>query len=471
MILNFDAEPSLHTCSEFEHHLRDHFGPSREFIAWEKCRYTGWNTVFNAFFETHLGNVRAAKSSRVQIYGLPRPADKEQINYIISTYGMLNRFIRDYQSFVRSITTGNPPPLSDLDPFFRRWEKPKSLHWEVQDPRVWPPLSENEAIRLQRGFLRYELCSRSNAIATWGMELTQRDDHFRMDFGDSISKRLQRWEEEEIRCVWAYVRRQYQVLVREVVAEFRCDVRRLSRKARHASDNEVTVAPRLWLSEFDRWTYNMSCLGLPMLQQLLRSEFDDQRRFLKNTAFDGLDRLYGALSLYEENDLRNEWGGGREFRNLHTTTGATPIYTPVTMELARWSTDGHGERRHRIATERELEETGWVFWEDIRRLNYLGWLTWDTDAGNDIKRYLRYLAYRNHVQPRRFEAEDNYPEQSMYVTKDDYQEELSAKYAVDHLSTGRSHLCLDTLRDISDWPSKKISPTFQEVCQGPPTSR
>lgn len=374
---------------------------------------------------------------------------------------MLNRFIRDYQSFVRSIPTGNPPPLSDLDPFFRRQETPRSLYWELQDPQVWPPLSDNEVIRLQRGFLRYELCSRSNAIPNWDMEFKQRDEHFAVGLGDRVSKLLQRWEEEEIRCVWTYVRRQYQVLVREVVAEFRCDVRRLSRKARHASDNEITLAPRL--SAFDHWTYNMSCLGLPMLQQLLRSEFDDQRRFLKNTAFDGLPTLEGSLSLWDGNDLGNEWGGQREFINLRTTTGATPIYTPVTMVLARWSTGGYRELKQLIATERELEEIGWVFWEDVRRLDYLGWLTRDTDADN-IKRYLEFLAYRN--KPKRFEPEDNYPEQSMYVTREDYHGELSAKYALSSFFTGGSHLCLRTLRDISEWSSKKISPAFQEICQG-----
>lgn len=468
LILEFKAEPSLHTFSEFEYYLKEHFGPRREFLAWENCRYQAWHTVFHAFFETHLGNVRAAESSKVQIYSLPRPADKEQINYIISTYGMLKRFIRDYQSFVRSISTGCPPPLSDLDPSFRRQERAVSRYWDVYEPQVWPPLSESEVIRLQRGFLRYELCSRSNAIPTWHMELMQSGDHVAMDLDDCVSTCLQRWEEEEIRCVWTYVRRQYQVLVREVVAEFRCDLRRLSRKARHASDNEVTLAPTIPVSRFDIWTHNMSCLGLPMLQQVLRSGFDDQRRFFKNTTSYQMPPLDGALSLCEQNDLDYEWGDRSRFRNLRTTNGATPIYTPVTMELARWPTGGHRELKALIGTEKELKEIGWVFWEDVRRLGYLGWLTRDTDSGNDIKRSLEYLAHRNH--PKRFEAEDNYPEQSMYVTKEDCQGELSAKYAFGPLYEASSYLFLDRLRDISGWSSKTISPAFQEICQGFPTS-
>ncbi|KAI7774057.1 hypothetical protein LA080_009418 [Diaporthe eres] len=438
--------------SEFEEYLRDQSGPRREFFAWENCR--------------------AAKSSGVQRYSLPRPADKKQINYIVSTYGMLKRFIRDYQSFARSISTGRPPPLSDLNPSFRRRERAMRRYWDVHEPQVWPPLSESEEIRLQRGFLRYELLSRSNAIATWAKEVTR---GFSVNFDESVSTVstcLQRWEEEEIRYVWTYVRRQYQVLVREVVAEFRCDVRRLSRKARHRSDNEVTLVPPLSKSLLDDWPYNMSFLGLPMLQQVLRSGFDDQRRFLKNTTFDRLPNMDGAMYMWDRNDLGDEWGGGngRVFRNRRTTIGATPIYTPVTMELACWPKESLRDLKKLMAIEWELKEIGWVFWEDARRLDYLGWLTRDTDsdADNNIKGSLEDLAYRN--KPKKFKAEDDYPEESMYVTKEDFQGELSAKYAFGSFYEAGSYLFLDGLRDISDWPSKKISPAFKEICQGSLTS-
>lgn len=384
---------------------------------------------------------------------------------------MLKRFIRDYQSFARSISTGRPPPLSDLNPSFRRREQAVQRYWDVHEPQVWPPLSESEEIRLQRGFLRYELLSRSNAIATWD-EVTR---GFSVNFEESVSTVstcLQRWEEEEIRCVWTYVRRQYQVLVREVVAEFRCDVRRLSRKARHRSDNKVTLAPPLSKSLLDNWPYNMSFLGLPMLQQVLRSGFDDQRRFLKNTTFDRLHKLDGALSILDENYLGNEWvsRNGQLSWNPRTTIGATPIYTPVTMELACWPEESHRDQKKLVAIEWGLKEIGWVFWEDVRRLDYLGWLTRDTDsdADNNIKRSLEDLAHRN--KPKRFEAEDDYPEESMYVTEEDFQGELLAKYAFGPFYEAGSYLFLDGLRDISDWPSKKISPAFKEICQGSLTS-
>ncbi|KAK7732606.1 hypothetical protein SLS63_004861 [Diaporthe eres] len=131
---------------------------------------------------------------------------------------------------------------------------------------------------------------------------------------------------------------------------------------------------------------------------------------------------------------------------------------------------GRRDLKKLVAIEWELREIGWVFWEDVRRLDYLGWLTRDTDpdADNNIQRSLEDLAHRN--KPKRFEAEDDYPEESMYVTEEDFQGELSAKYAFGSFYEAGSYLFLDGLRDISDWPSKKISPAFKEICQGSLTS-
>lgn len=312
----------------------------------------------------------------------------------------------------------------------------------------------------------------------WNTHITQWDELSIEEHWEPISKFLQRWEEEEIRCVWAYVHRQYRLLVREVVADFRCDVRRLSRGARHALENEVILAPdisnKVQDDFFESWTYNMSCLGLPMLQQLLRSSFNDQRRFLKNTTFELVPCLEETLLLWDENYLGNEWEDPVNFYrspfvNRPMTSGANVLYTPVTRELSRWPVpDNEIPRRSRDAVEIGLKEIGWVFWEDRERLKYLGWSDSGSDAASGIKDYVERMSWRELLT--RCEEDEKCPEQSMYITKEDLQGELSTKYAVGPPTPGGELFFLNRLRDISDFPSKEASRPFQEICQGPPTS-
>lgn len=381
-------------------------------------------------------------------------------------YGTLNRFIRDYQSFVRSSLTGNPPPLSDLDLPFRRQE--------IKLPHSWPPLNEVEVLRLQRGFLRYELCSRLHAIPSWNSDTpTPPTAEGIADPCDLLSEilpdYLPRWEEEEIRCVWTYVYRQYQVLALGVVDDFRCDVRRLSRKARHAPDNEVILAPELCSGHlgdsFEYWAFNMSHLGLLMLQQLLRSDFDNQLQFLKNTAFDLIPQSKGAITLlFNENSLAIECNSDSAMRNLRMANGVSHIYAPVIMNLWEWPADTCRDLDNIRAAESALKDVGWIFWEDQRRLKYLGWPPYD----NDIYHYLRGLGYQ--LPMKRFEVKDKNPERSMYVTKEDFQGELSAKYPVSQATGLGACFVFKRLRAISDWSCKEASTAFQEVCSGLSTS-
>lgn len=211
-----------------------------------------------------------------------------------------------------------------------------------------------------------------------------------------------------------------------------------------------------------------------MLQQILRSSFNDQRRFLKNTTFELMPCLEETLLLWDENYLGNEWESQTDYNsnpfiNRPMTSGASVIYTPITRELSRWPLrDNEIPRLSRDAVEIGLKEIGWVFWEDLRRLKYLGWSDSGTDAASGIKDYVESLGYRK--LPNGFEEDEKCPEQSMYVTKEDLQGELSAKYAVGPPTPGGELFFLNRLRDISDRPSKEASPAFQEICQGPPTS-
>lgn len=457
-------------------------GPETPLFAWENSRYRAWPTVFEEFLAEHFQNVSKAKSSGVQQYSAPRPADKDQINYIISMYCSLKWFLLDYQSFVRSTVHGNPPPLSNLDPSFLR----QQFHQETKD---WPPLTENEGIRLQRGFLRYELCSRLNAIPAWQTSITQWgdnpylmaiEDDAVLGFDNSLSPFVQRWEEEEIMCVWAYVYRQYNILAQDILDDYRSEIHRLSRKARRTPDSELTLAPEInkWFEGsllFERWTYNMSCLGLPMLQQVLRSEFDDQRRFLNNSSFETMPQLGGSLFLHDTamNDLGEEWNPQptfRPFRNLPTTNGANSIFLPIAKKLGSWR---HMRRDHRHSAhvsdmEEGLQAIGWVFWEDDRRLQRLGW---GDRPGSSIRGTENFLGdvFRQ-TERMSLEVDDKYREQSLYIDKKDVRGELSATYAVDSPKPGAEYFFLDRLRAISDWSSKEVSPAFQEICSGMPAS-
>lgn len=461
-------------CSDLED------GPENPLFAWENSRYRAWPTIFEDFFVQHFENVRTAKLSGVQQYSAPQPADKDQINYIISMYGTLKRFILDYQTFVRSVLTGNPPPLSNLDPFFRRQEFPQ----ETQD---WPPLTENEATRLQRGFLRYELCSRLNAIPAWQTSIMQWDDDpylmgmpdcCVLGFHNSLSPFLQRWEEEEIMCVWVYVDRQYKVLVQDILDEYRSDIRRLSRKARGAPAGKLTLAPEIntWFEGtllFERWTYNMSCLGLPILQQVLRSAFDDQRRFVRNTSFETMPELGGSLFLEDApvNRPGDEWSSHPTFRafvNLPTTNGANSTFIPVAKRLAQWQRRDHPRSSSVFKIEKALQETGWVFWEDARRLLCLGWPAPPSSCPSRTEIFLNSLLWKTRWV--KFKVRRSDRESSMYVAEKDIRGELSATYAVDPPKPGAESFFLDRLRAISDWSSKEVSPAFQEICSGMPTS-
>lgn len=434
---------------------------------WERCRYGAWKDVLTAFFKTHFENIRAAKLTQVQKYRAPQRTDKHQINYIIGMYGTLKRFIQDHQSFVRNVMARGPPPFSGLDPSLRRKERGA--------PKDWPPLGENEVLRLQRGFLRYELCSRLTVAPTW--KTTEIRHPGISDFPWAfLSKYVQRWEEEEIRCAWTYVLRQYEMFVQDMVTEFRCDVRRLSRKARHAPDSELVLAPKLvpgLRHHFEVWTYDMSMLGLPMLQQFLRSGFDDQRRFLKNTALSFPGVLFWCPEgSWQGTTLESELQHSGYFNNLPTTNGANPIYAPITLEIADCSTLRDYKPAHDPRTiSARLKEIGWVFWEDNTRLeNYLELP--DPREPRRMRRdftvCLQDLCSRHPVN--RFEIEDRYPEQSMYVTKEDYEGELSAKYPVSPATPGGEYFFVDRIWDISDWSSKEVSPAFREICSGMPAS-
>lgn len=216
---------------------------------------------------------------------------------------------------------------------------------------------------------------------------------------------------------------------------------------------------------FDKWTYNMSSLGLPMLQQLLRSDFDDQRFFLKNTLFNLYPEYERTVFLLQENSLIY-WGGPALLRrNRDTETGFNPVYEFVTAAAKNWRYPPWNDIRRLDKAGTRLKEVGWVFWEDRQRLENLYLLKRhkSPDTLDDVP-------LLSSMSPMSFEVEQTYPEVGMCVTRKDYEFELSAKYPVSPPGEVGEESFRDRLRDISDWSSKEISPVFREICLGTRTS-
>lgn len=378
----------------------------------------------------------------------------------MSTYGMLKRFIYDYQLFARANMERIAPHMSDLGP-----ASSQRREYELDEYGDWPDLSEIETLRLQRGFLRYELCCRVNTIPDRVPLIIKMDVQGIEDKFHPISRYVCRWEEEEVRCVYTYVHQQYLILVRDIVADFRCDVRRLSKKTQEMPDSEVIIAPSITPGRdqfyLENWAYSMASYGLPLLQQLLRSGFDDQSRFLQNTCREGVDDQQFEL-LDDETSLRNRLERSTSPRASPSGPGASIIYMPMIGRLSNeiWGRWGKAETG--------LKEQGWIFWEDHTRLMHFAMLEQVKAGGFSV------VDCRNPPTPHvGFEEEvraiwEGYPEQIMYVTHED-RRALLDKYAAKELTPEEENFFLCRLRVISDQPSKDVQPVFQEICSGMPS--
>lgn len=230
------------------------------------------------------------------------------------------------------------------------------------------------------------------------------------------------------------------------------------------SDDEVIRVPNIFIKEdadnFANWTYNMSLLGLPMFQQLLRSEFDDQRFFLKNTMFNWYPG-YEEKKLYprDENIFRGAPDPRR--RDSYTETGSTPVYKDIIAAARFWP---FRSGNHIEQASKRLNEVGWVFWEDRQRLESIYLL------GRHYPHTFDNVPLLAGMSPMSFEAEHTYPELGMCVSRKDYECELSTKYPVDSSAESGYGSFRDRLSDISNWSFKEISPVFREICWGVKTS-
>lgn len=452
------AKIAFYTCSA----LKNWDTKEDRYRDWEICKCEAWPHLVNCFVEKHFDNVWLARADNIQRYGIPRTADKLEVNYLMSTYGMLKRFIWDYELFVQANMARLTPRISDLDPASSRRRED-----QLDELVNWPTLNEKETFRLQRGFLRYELCCRINIIPDRDALIIKTTvDPIERNF-HTLSHYLCGWEEEEVDCVWTYVNKQYRILARDLAVDFRYNVRCLSKKTREMPDSDVIAAPAMfsglendYLSD---WAYDMSSYGLPLLQQLLRSGSDDQWRFLKNTTCkrsgypEFFDLLQGAYPERMLGDRLQEWS-----RPITPPDdqGVSLLYKPMTNHLAKkgWDESESGKGG--------LKERGWIFWEDPSRLMSFAMLERVATGG------FRVVGCHSLPVPHAgFEAEmrviEEDREQTMYVTKEDH-EALSAKYEAKKLTPEEDKFFLDRLRVISDQPTKQTLLVFQEVCSGMP---
>lgn len=382
---------------------------------------------------------------------------------------MLKRFMRNYQLFVRKNMANTWAHLDCKPPI-----------QEDQLSQDWSPLSQNETIRLHRGFLRYELCCRLNIIPNRDGATLQSGRYGSGPAIRPLSTHLDHWEEGEVRCIQAYVRRIYQGVARDVVEDFCCDVWRLSRKARDTPGSRTTLAPEFSPADgrystggwddgndgFLGWEYNMADLGLPILQQVLQSGADVQRRFLKNTNSKLLPPYWEFPFLRHNCYYRDD--------GLKSHPRANPIYNTIALELSTaharyyrrsskvWLYDGFTAKVYM-----GLRETGWVFWDDPKRVEYFAVSGRHGEPeGDHITDYIDTMKERLDVAADgvgRVGLGARYPEDMMYVTIEGH-DELMDKYAAKPVEPDAENFMLARLRALSDWSSREVSPAFQEIC-------
>lgn len=314
-------------------------------------------------------------------------AFKKNVQSLVTMYGTVQRFAKDFQAFSFNVAQGHQEDLQKLE-----FSDPPD------DVAQWPPLSPDEQVRLHRGLIRYELCCRLLGIP---FMLRTTDISMDLDFdGDDpyyvIKDLMPSWELQEILAIRAYVQRKYDLLHLNTQNEFLIDVQGLHNRTRDSapaavedvententvSENEeclstVTCASR-W-RQFGRviggstdCVESMSRLGLLVLQYVLRSDAEDKPN-LHTTIVDWTFwRPQRCCVGRDECVSHSDWvypQGHRRGRASVSLTGANAVFRAVQFQKGKldWRDDESLEKGTR-----RLQELGWVFWEDRSRISAL----------------------------------------------------------------------------------------------------
>lgn len=315
--------------------------------------------------------VRHANGAAYPIPDLKRNVTKfnAQIRFMIKLYFCLSKFANFYPTFVRSIAADTVPPTEKLGQRVR-----------LQEGQEWPPLNDNELIRLQRGLLRYELCCRLVGLPSVAVS-SNPDVFYSVKWNRASSVPCDLWvgnpfnrllpidEVEEIICASKYVRDLYRSLRCGLCEEFHSDILDLNQgRGADGKDTERKTAGH-WMSQvrvldlrslntydpFD-WAESMSRLGLVFLDRMTTST-PTERTELMRTVFSNLP------GYYEDGFLSLDWGSAviahRERKRLGYGVG--PRCNVLIQTSSRQSSDeviGLAESTFR------LRSLGWVFFDE-----------------------------------------------------------------------------------------------------------
>ncbi|KAK3357778.1 hypothetical protein B0T25DRAFT_169730 [Lasiosphaeria hispida] len=265
-----------------------------------------------------------------------------------------------------------------------------------------PLLSANEAARVMRGLLLYELVC--NLV---GMPAITLQSHLiyvsqprggnvsaRIDFESELVRMLPASEEEEVREVDIFVRRQHMLLALETKAEFikACEVARISADAGGVLLDDLVFAHREQLDytlvqESDSYCTVTTRFGLRFLKHMLDMSSLSRRTFLRRT-FGAIHRKVNSeaqirvLRIYPNLPpginprftflAHDNFLYDAAFRRLCLLSNGQPRSTPVRalsdpVSEAWGGPEEAGLRRHLAFGEViKLRERGWVFWDGSR---------------------------------------------------------------------------------------------------------
>ncbi|KAK7697278.1 hypothetical protein SLS64_013712 [Diaporthe eres] len=239
-------------------------GPDPVVDEWDAWGYNAYD-----FFKRH---------ARGAVYPIPDPKMNStkfnaQIRFMVRLYFCLSKFVNFYPTFARN-NAARPQPV---------FPPTNGMDHRVQEGQEWPPLTETERLRLQRGLLRYEMLCRligiPSVVASCNSDIyhaviSRRSCSSRIWMQNRFSGILPIDEVEEIVCASIYVRTLYHILHWSSVEEFQNHVLSLSQgrgdSALDKGGSDIRKTAEYWLSHTKDQIFDFDSLGTYQRRDVMR---------------------------------------------------------------------------------------------------------------------------------------------------------------------------------------------------------
>lgn len=352
--------------------------------AWQSMRWSGWMKLVKEFYGSHLINVVATRADGVQRHEVPSPRGrvlagedpvskfKRSVCFILQLYCTVKGFMRDFQTFVMSVSMHEVPVL------------PMLQRTAVYRQKRWPLLLPREELRLHRGFLRYELYCRTEGVPATLSETGQLGGDTRMHATkawEELDRLLEPWELEEISTICIYARRVYDLIVLDVYEGFKHTIKQLHDNFRRDQSGNSNSVTSLHLSssfsfpilETDRsaeegfrcldWAATMAYSGLSLLSSILQLDLEQRRDFFNRVYYALPDTGY-CFTHYSITEPPFTWPYAEA-----EVEGANPAFRAANLHAEELMPTDYRDKYHFVL--QILRELGWVFWEHSKRLHML----------------------------------------------------------------------------------------------------